>query len=225
MSRNLEDRTRRRCLVPIIWAAHRSRHYDSESLIHESKGTYRINASLCTKRAMWQKSKRWAKLSCNACFNYTKTHKLRTRIRRVETRRVVQNIMKNSSFVSASDIATTDESNKTYEKQNLVERVKAFVDFYELQLQKWNCKNGTAKIKKLQGLETGENSTPDSFLSQFAKLYRESPGFSNSLLVGLARAVLARMDGYVNAPVQEDVTALVKYSTLLRPYMPTWGEA
>ena len=51
--------------------------------------------------------------------------------------------------------------------------------------------------------------TPDDFLVKFNELYKSTGQFRNSVVVGLAKAIVARHTGHLNAPAPHKVIAFL----------------
>eukprot|EP00918_Siedleckia_nematoides_P101514 GHVU01221756.1.p1 GENE.GHVU01221756.1~~GHVU01221756.1.p1 ORF type:complete len:529 (+),score=56.22 GHVU01221756.1:54-1589(+) len=93
-------------------------------------------------------------------------------------------------------------------KQQLVAQVRGARDFCA-----WSASHG----RNLQEAGVAEGATPNEFLKQFGTLYSSQPTFRNGLLMGLVRAVMARIGGVVNAKVDEDVLALCQVFYFVSP--------
>eukprot|EP00918_Siedleckia_nematoides_P004456 GHVU01009917.1.p1 GENE.GHVU01009917.1~~GHVU01009917.1.p1 ORF type:complete len:1028 (+),score=110.56 GHVU01009917.1:417-3500(+) len=182
---------------------------DLNVTITMSENQHFIHAEGCTREAVKKRilSRRYAKSSCEACYNFPlKTRdRLQGRIDKMKNVETVLNICKKVHY-SDHDITemtaflkTTAASNLTEEKRRLIETVKAHKGYFE-----WNASNRAS----LQSLGVAATDAPDAFLSKFGDLYRTSEHFEGGVLIGLVKAVMARADGHVNAKVSEDVIAL-----------------
>eukprot|EP00918_Siedleckia_nematoides_P003887 GHVU01008727.1.p1 GENE.GHVU01008727.1~~GHVU01008727.1.p1 ORF type:complete len:875 (+),score=105.20 GHVU01008727.1:109-2625(+) len=85
------------------------------------------------------------------------------------------------------------------EKKRLQENVKAVRSFYQ-----WHQQHRS----QVEAAGGEGNEGPDAFLSSFNKLYHNSSKFKEGMLVGLVKAVVARVEGRMNARVSEQVIAL-----------------
>eukprot|EP00918_Siedleckia_nematoides_P052229 GHVU01114150.1.p1 GENE.GHVU01114150.1~~GHVU01114150.1.p1 ORF type:complete len:523 (+),score=61.62 GHVU01114150.1:181-1749(+) len=175
--------------------------------ISQCGGQYAVHASSCDGKGQLRTGKKWTGASCENCRKYKGASSLHSRIQRMSAVKDVLAILRKKEISEADYVKlgnflkTTMESKVSPGKQALLEQVRGTRQFVS-----WRRGN-TAALEE-SGLRPDDG--PDEFMKQFVRLYKNSPHFKNSLLMGVVASVVARAGGKVNTKIAEDVMAFCR---------------
>eukprot|EP00918_Siedleckia_nematoides_P028014 GHVU01060261.1.p1 GENE.GHVU01060261.1~~GHVU01060261.1.p1 ORF type:complete len:584 (+),score=69.11 GHVU01060261.1:139-1890(+) len=167
-------------------------------------GSCTIHAEGCKGVTKYRDTKRSHKDACDLCFDYAGRVALEKQITRMDSVRRMLELCTTTTYTLANitemkDFLKTTNASTTAQRKALNRSVKAHLEFHQ-----WNQHNK----HELETFGVNGSDSADGFLQKFCECYRKSSHFKSGLLMGLVRAVVARIDGYVNARVSQDVIAL-----------------